>query len=60
MNISPELWDLIKTACVGYFLYVLNKTDRNQRELFKRIRSVELMCARTHGPGQKVIADEDP
>ena len=55
MNIQPEVWDVIKLGLAGYGVFLLNRSDRNQRELFKRIRAVELVCAAQHGvPGVHV------
>lgn len=49
MNIPAEIWSMFQALAIGYGLFVLNRSDRNQRELFKRIRAVELVCASTHG-----------
>lgn len=51
MNIAPEIWEIIKMAVGGYAVFILNRADRNQREMFKRIRSIELFCAGQHGVG---------
>lgn len=52
MIVPTELWDLLKIMIGGYAIFILNRSDRNQRELFKRIRAVELVCAAQHGvPG---------
>lgn len=60
MNIPPEVWDLIKMAVGGYAVFILNRSDRNQRELFKRIRAVELVCARMHGVIGREESGENP
>lgn len=59
MNISPEFFDLLKIVVGGYLVFVLNRTERIQRELFRRIRALELAHAANHGLGHGVI-DEDP
>lgn len=59
MNISPEIWEIGKALLVAYVVFVLNKTDRNQRELFKRLRSVELECAGNHGLRRRKTDTED-
>lgn len=60
MNISPETWDMIKLIGGAYLVFCLNRSDRNMRELFKRLRVLELTCAKTHGIiGPKVTDDED-
>lgn len=51
MNIPAETWDLIKMLVAGYYIFVLNRSDRNQREIFRRLRVVELKCASQHGIG---------
>ena len=61
MNIPPEVWDLLKMAIGGYAVFLLNRSDRNQRELFRRLRAVELTCASQHGVHtHRREADEDP
>lgn len=59
MQISPEVWDVIKLCAGAYFVFILNRTDRNQRELFKRLRAVELICAANHGLKLKGDGDEN-
>lgn len=48
MMIDPQVLDIVKLLAGAYFVFCLNKTDRNQRELFKRLRAVELACAANH------------
>lgn len=60
MNISPEVWDTAKLCFGLYGAFLLNRSDRNQRELFRRIRNVELACAANHGHVPKGGNDEDP
>lgn len=61
MNIPAEVWDLIKLAVGAYGVFLLNRSDRNQRELFKRLRAVELTCASQHGVHvHRRETDEDP
>lgn len=57
MIIPAELWDFVKMAVGGYAVFILNRADRNQRELFKRIRAIELVCAGQHG--NKRITDNE-
>lgn len=59
MTIPPEIWRLIELLVVAYAVFILNKTDRNQRELFRRLRVVELKCAANHGIKAKDDPDED-
>lgn len=49
MEITPQFWELLKMLLVAYTVYLLNKHDRNQNELFKRITAVEINCARNSG-----------
>lgn len=57
MNIPAEILDLIKVAAWGYMLFVMQRADRTQREIFRRLRQVELICAANHGLVRGV--DED-
>jgi hypothetical protein len=58
MQISPEAWDLLKLGFIAYMTFILNRSDRNNRELFKRITRIEVTCAAHHG--NKGKTDEDP
>lgn len=51
---TPEIWDILKILIGGYAIFLLNRSDRNQRELFRRLRSLELTCAAQHGVGVHV------
>lgn len=50
MELSPQVWDAIKMLIVAYLVYLLHKHDKNMTELFKRITTVEINCARNTGP----------
>lgn len=50
MHITPEmLGNLVVALVAAYATIILNRTDRNQRELFKRMRKLEIKCAGHHG-----------
>lgn len=59
LQIDPELWRLVEILVGGYAVFILNKTDRSQRELFRRLRAVELVCAANHGIKLGGTADEN-
>jgi hypothetical protein len=58
VQIDPAIWDIVKILGAAYAVFILNKTDRSQRELFKRLRALELshMANHRHLPGG---SDED-
>lgn len=59
MQIDPAIWDIMKILGAAYAIFILNKTDRSQRELFKRLRALELSHAVNHRRVPGGANDED-
>jgi SOS response regulatory protein OraA/RecX len=49
----------MKILGAAYAIFILNKTDRSQRELFKRLRALELSHAVNHRRVPGGANDED-
>jgi len=49
MGIPVEIWDLIKIALSTGGAFVLFKIDRNQSELFTRLRDIETAFSELKG-----------
>lgn len=65
-----QFWDLAKMLIVAVVAFVLAKSDRDHREfqkqnaelfkdLYNRVRKIELNCARTHGREHRREDDHD-
>jgi len=49
MNIPAEVWEIVKICLSVGGGYVLFKIDRNQSELFSRLREIETSFAKLQG-----------
>ncbi|KAB0670350.1 hypothetical protein F6V30_09360 [Oryzomonas sagensis] len=49
MNIPTEVWEIVKICLSVGGAYVLVKIDRNQSELFSRLREIETSFAKLQG-----------
>ena len=67
---TAQLWELIKLLIVAIVAAMLAKMDRDHRDfqkqntelfkdLFSRVRRVELRCATTHGNLHRRVEDDD-
>jgi hypothetical protein len=65
-----QFWDLIKLVIVAAVAFILAKSDRDNRDfqkqnaelfrdLYDRVRKVELKCATTHGRVGRREGDTD-
>ena len=57
---TSQIWDFARLTLVAYIVFAMNKNDRDHREaqlqsgalfkdLFSRIRKIEIRCASNHG-----------
>ena len=67
---NVQFWDLVKMLIVAIVAAMLAKMDRDHRDfqkqntelfkdLFSRVRKVEIKCASEHGTHHRRLDDED-